>query len=201
MLTTTLFPNAMSPPVTMSALEPVSGEDAAAPGTPARSDPEILTSPPLISYLREASIIWLEIKRGNRQAVRLAPGSMGEPMTAMRTCTEELMTHWGIDVVAHRTLQRLPVPIGNHGNWIVGYQYPTELLRRGMEGRVDFRLIIGPDGKPTDCKTHKSIRPAGFNEVVCQLLTRRARFEPAVDAKGEPIASYWHNSVRFVIPN
>lgn len=149
---------------------------------------------------QERGISWFEIDRGGRKAVRLMLGEMGEPMVAMRGCTDELLTHWGIDVDAHRGLTRAVAPKSDYTRWVRSNDYPRNLMQRGAQGLVQFRLSVGPDGKPTQCHVQRSSRPEGFDTAVCEALMRRAEFEPALDASGQPIASYWRNGVYFRMP-
>lgn len=153
-----------------------------------------------LSAAQEANIEWLEVQRRSKQPVRLALGPMGEPMAAMRTCTQQLLTDWGIDVEAHKGLTRRATPTRNPGRWMSSSDYPTGLLRKGMQGLVQVRLSVGTDGKPTQCHIQKSTRPQGFDDAVCDALMRKARFDPALDKDGKPLASYWRTSVRFDIP-
>lgn len=153
-----------------------------------------------LSSAQEASIEWLDIQRRSKRAVRLALGSMGEPMNAMRTCSQQLLTDWGIDVDAHKGLTRRVTPTRNPGRWMSPSDYPTGLLRKGMQGLVQVRISVGTDGKPTQCHIQKSTRPQGFDDAVCDALMRKARFDPALDKDGKPLASYWRTSVRFDIP-
>lgn len=153
-----------------------------------------------ISPEQEAAISWLEVQRGGNRAVRFELGSMGPPMAAMRKCTNELLTHWGIDLEAHKGLTRPAVPTTSPVRWVRSSDYPAGLMRRGAQGIVQFRLSVGADGEPTQCHIQKSTRPEGFDKAVCEALMRRAQFEPALDAQGQPIASYWRNTVRFEMP-
>lgn len=152
------------------------------------------------SVAQEAAISWLEIRRGRARPIRLELGSMGPPMAAMRKCTDELLAHWGIDLEAHRGLTRAVVPKESPARWVLPRDYPLNLLSRGAQGLVQFRLSVGADGRPTQCHIQQSTRPEGFDKAVCDALMRRAHFEPAQDAEGRPIASYWRNTVRFEIP-
>ena len=149
----------------------------------------------------EASVTWVEATAKGKRPVRLNLGPMDKPMAALRGCTDELMSHWGIDVAAHRNLVRPAVPTESPGNWLTSRDYPTALLAKGYQGLVQVRLSVGPDGVPTQCHIQQSTRPAGFDDAVCKGLMRRARFEPAIGADGKPIASYWRSSVNFQIPN
>lgn len=150
-----------------------------------------------LSPAQESIIEWVEVQRGKKLRVRLELGSMGEPMAAMRKCTDELLGHWGIDVEAHQALTRAAAPVESPGKWVTSRDYPTPLLRRGEQGLVQFRLSVDAQGNATQCHIQKSTRPAGFDEAVCKALMRNARFTPALGAEGRPIASYWRSTVRF----
>jgi len=119
---------------------------------------------------------------------------------ALLTCTEELLTHWGIDVPAHRKLKQRPKPKNNPGSWLKPSDYPRDLVAKGAEGIVKFRLMVEETGKVSSCHVQQSTRPAGFDKAVCDTIGRRARFEPALDSEGRPIKSYWRSSARFVMP-
>jgi TonB family protein len=149
---------------------------------------------------QEAAIDWFEVRQGGMRPVRLSLGPMGKPMAAMRTCIDELIGHWGIDVAAHRTLTRAVTPSTNPANWIGYRDYPVNLLAKGAQGLVQFRLLVGVDGKPTDCFIQESTRPKGFDDAVCKAMMTRARFDPALDKDGKPIKSYWRTAVRFQMP-
>ena len=149
---------------------------------------------------RETKIRWLQVSRGSEQPVRLDTGPMQAPLEQMRKCTDALMGAWGIDVAAHAKLTRPVMEKTNPGRWLRVEDYPTHLIASGTQGIVQFRLSVDTRGKPTDCHIQRSTRPAEFDEVVCEALMRRARFVPALDANGAPIASYYRTTVKFVIP-
>ena len=75
--------------------------------------------------------------------------------------------------------------------------YPLPMLLSGKRAIVQFRLNVDPAGKPTACHIQQSTRPKAFDDAVCKAIMRNAEFEPALDAGGSPIASYWLNTVVF----
>ncbi len=161
------------------------------------ADPQILKQE--ILPAQEASIEWLQIERGSKQPVRLALGSMDKPMAAMRACTDQLLTAWGIDVEAHNGLTRRVTPRADPGGWLTSSDYPSGLAQNGVQGLVRPRLSVGTDGVPTQCYIQRSTQPEGFDKAVCAALMKKARFNPALDAAGQPLASYWQSTVRFEI--
>jgi hypothetical protein len=153
-----------------------------------------------VSEERQKAIRYLAVGKPLRQPVRLETGSMRAPFKALDTCIDNLMTTWGIDVEKHKALTRRATPVVSPGKWVVSGDYPLDMLRSGQPAIVEFRLSVGPDGVPTACHIQSTTRPKEFDDAVCKSVMRRARFDPALDATGKPLASYYRNSVRFQIP-
>ena len=149
---------------------------------------------------REAAVTYILIGKPLRQPVRLETGPMHKPLAALNTCIVNLLTSWGVDVEKHKTLSKIVTPIGSPGNWIKSDDYPTEALLSGGQAIVQMRLSVDEMGKPTACHIQQTTRGKGFDDAVCGALMRRAKFNPALDADGKPVASYWRRSVVFVIP-
>jgi TonB family protein len=152
-----------------------------------------------ISPEREAAVTFVEVKRAVRRPFILETGSMGAPFAALRKCNDELLAHWGIDVARHATRSRTVVPKEKPSRWLRSADYPIRLLAEGKRAIVHFRLTVDETGKPTDCNIQQSTRPKGFDEAVCKGLMKRASFEPALDAEGKPLASYYISTVIFLI--
>lgn len=78
--------------------------------------------------------------------------------------------------------------------------YPVAALREERSGTVGFQLEIGSSGEVTGCNIVESSGHADLDQASCGNLIRRARFSPARDANGEPVASTYSNKVRWEIP-
>jgi hypothetical protein len=149
---------------------------------------------------REKAIKYLRIGKPLRQTVILETGAMQKPLEALGKCVDDLMTTWSIDVERHKTLTEPVKPLTSPGEWIVSRDYPAKMLSAGQPAIVEFRLSVGADGKPTGCHIQSTTRPKEFDAAVCGSLMRRARFAPALDGAGKPIASYYRNTVNFTMP-
>jgi Gram-negative bacterial TonB protein C-terminal len=149
---------------------------------------------------RERAIKSLSVGKPLRQTVILEIGPMQKPLEALAKCVDDLMTTWGIDVDRHKTLSEPVKPLTSPGDWIVSRDYPIKMLSAGQPAIVEFRLSVGPDGKPGSCHIQSTTRPKDFDAAVCDSLMRRARFAPALDAEGKPIVSYYRNTVNFALP-
>lgn len=156
--------------------------------------------PAPISDARLKAIKYLTIGKPLRRTVTLETGSMFKAFGAMETCINNLLTKWGIDVERHKELSRYAKPKQSPGRWIVSSDYPLDMLAAGQPAIVEFRLSVGADGTPTACHIQSTTRPKEFDNAVCKSVMRRARFDPALDAGGQPLASYYRNRVRFQIP-
>ena len=74
------------------------------------------------------------------------------------------------------------------GSMIRDDEYPAEALHNGVEGTVAFRLLVGPDGLVAGCTITRSSGSALLDATTCRLVSKRARFSPARDRKGRPVA-------------
>lgn len=152
---------------------------------------------PEVTSEQEAAATWIEVKRAIRQPFVLETGSLGAPLAALEKCTDELLDHWGIDVAKHAMLSRKIRPRSNPGEWMKSRDYPLPMLLSGKRALVHFRLNVDAAGKPTACHIQESTRPKAFDDAVCKAIMRNAEFDPALDAGGQPIASYWSQTVNF----
>ncbi len=93
-----------------------------------------------------------------------------------------------------------PVPKGNPGNWANTNDYPSRALQQEREGTTGFRVTVGPNGRVTDCQIASSSGHPDLDTATCTNVTRRARFDPALDANGQPTTGTYSNRVRWQIP-
>lgn len=91
-------------------------------------------------------------------------------------------------------------PRGDPASWASPDDYPSASLRNEEQGTTSFRVEIGTDGKVTSCAVTKSSGFPALDETTCKLVTRRARFKPAKDTSGNPVADSYSNRVRWQIP-
>jgi len=92
-------------------------------------------------------------------------------------------------------------PLGQPGLWVSERDYPTGELRLNHAGAVGFSLSIGLSGQVTGCTVTRSSGFPILDETTCRLIARRARFEPARDEQGLPVAGQFASTVRWQIPD
>ena len=69
-----------------------------------------------------------------------------------------------------------------------------------MSGVASFALTIDSRGKVSDCTITRSTGHSALDQATCTLIERRAKFDPAKDSYGNPIAGTYRNSVNWKIP-
>jgi TonB family protein len=152
---------------------------------------------PPIGAARESAVRWMEVKGALREDLVLEIGPMRKSLDALRDCSWDTVKSWGLDVEQQKTLSRSPIPLKGPEEWFFPKDYPGGLVRGGIQGNVNFRLIIDETGKIASCHIQTSTRPKEFDDLVCKLAMKRGRFQPALDAAGKPARSYWRQTVLF----
>lgn len=145
-----------------------------------------------------ARVDTLAVSGAFNRTIALKLGSLEQPVAALNRCIDELMTHWGIDVEAHKTLTRGPLPINvRRAQRMI--DYPPQMLHQGTPGVVNIRLSIDETGGITACQIQMPLSDPAFEKTSCANIQRALKFEPALDKDGKPIASYWTTRVVFQI--
>lgn len=139
---------------------------------------------------RERAITEMRIAGAFRQVLALRTGQMSDAMAALRTCLDNLKRRAGFDPVVQRSLSQKVVGF-DQMNWARRAQgeLPSEILRSRGSGYALLRVLVGSDGKVTACTSLRSSGAATFPKYACDTALKYARFKPAVDAHGKPVAS------------
>lgn len=157
---------------------------APAPGTPFYS--------PNLETDYAGGISGLMLTDGTITPVRIETGSLKGVIGELQKCTYDLLTYWGVDGEKHRTLSRTVVP--QSGTTLpqgtIGFQDFGKL----GGGANQIRVMIDASGAPTSCHTHFASLSESTNGKICNHLMKNAKFLPALDSAGQPMASYWINS-------
>jgi len=65
--------------------------------------------------------------------------------------------------------------------------YPRAARRARIEGTVYVRFTVGTDGRAHGCAVIRSSGDADLDDTTCDLIERRYRYRPALDAEGRPV--------------
>jgi periplasmic protein TonB len=66
--------------------------------------------------------------------------------------------------------------------------YPRELGRAGIGGRVSVTFTVLPNGRVAGCHVTRSSGVPQLDGLTCRLIEQRFRFRPSTDRFGRPIA-------------
>lgn len=145
----------------------------------------------------QMSISAIELTEVFRGKLVLETGSMATALAAMSVCTDDLLTYWGVDAQAHRTLSRSAVPMDIEAfNKTLVENHPTRHDQRSRN--LKLRLDVSAQGRVTDCHLQTAVGTEGFDQDSCETLINETQFVPALDASGNAIASYFNTSLVHV---
>lgn len=128
--------------------------------------------------------------------VHFQTGPLDEAFAVLNTCTQDMISDWGLDVEQHLAATRRPqwnneLAIARR----LQAQYPSDALRQGEQAILRMRVIVGVDGKVEKCQ----IDAATTNDLdspACREM-EKAEFEPALDSEGQPFRSYYAASIIY----
>lgn len=94
----------------------------------------------------------------------------------------------GISVISRARADRVPVTSDD---------YPAAALTNGEEGVVGVVLLVNVDGRVERCHVAASSNSSGLDEEACRIMKARARFIPATNVSGRPVADFISVRVRW----
>lgn len=147
---------------------------------------------------RERSITGLQIESTFKEDFILQTGELHRPMTAMRTCLDDLLRSWKIDPEVSRTLSRPATPV-DINRWAAPIRrlFPTGLYYVSGTPSVVFRLLIDDVGNVESCKVQRPVVHQDYEDEICGIILKRAKFSPALDAAGQPVRSLYTQRVVY----
>ncbi|HYC94807.1 MAG TPA: TonB family protein [Sphingomicrobium sp.] len=98
-----------------------------------------------------------------------------------------------------RTAETAPAPslrpesrgamVRSEPEWIGGGPTDADNRRGRYQGTVAVQVTVEPDGRVSRCAPVRGSGNAGLDALTCSIVQQRARFNPALDAQGRPVAS------------
>ena len=87
----------------------------------------------------------------------------------------------------------------NERSWAARIQenYPARALREEIEGTVGVRVTVTPDGRAANCSVTASSGSDILDAAACQGMERYARFDPALDAAGNPTNGSYSTRITY----
>lgn len=156
-----------------------------------------LHPPPPVTPEEERAVTEIGFSPINGRELVLQTGPLDKVFATMRRCTDELLRHWGLDPVVQAKLSRQLAPANDVRAWVTPRDYSRSSSGAIKQTIVTFRIAVNEKGRPESCSVLRSFGNTELDDLTCNLLMRRARFVPALDDSGSPIASYYTNSIRY----
>lgn len=91
-------------------------------------------------------------------------------------------------------------PRNDPARWVSEADYRGDWIRRELTGKARFRLDIAADGRVTGCTIIASSGHPALDQATCTLVSRRARFQPALGEQGAPVAGSYTNAIDWRLP-
>ena len=89
-----------------------------------------------------------------------------------------------------------PGPIVDTPDWSDYRVYPPAARRANQEGRVTAELLVGPDGKPQQCRILITSFFSELDTGTCDVMLQM-RFTPARDLRGNAVPSHFIRRVNW----
>jgi TonB family protein len=121
--------------------------------------------------------------------IQLTGMNLKVALAAAEPCENDLLRTWGIDPAAFRSIAVRAKPTASPANWVQSHDYPSAALIAGEQGTVGVRLDIDATGKLLTCTVMSSSKSAALDHRTCEMVRRRARYEPARSADNTAVAS------------
>lgn len=134
-----------------------------------------------------------------KQSLIFRTGPLAATFGVLNDCTAHILSTWGIDPEGQRTAQRgTRLLDAQKVARAVQEKYPLQAVMESRGGVVGVAILVDQDGMPTECRITNDSGDRSLSDVACEQLMK-ARFDPALDASGKPMKSYWMTRVAYRI--
>ncbi|MEM6856701.1 MAG: energy transducer TonB [Pseudomonadota bacterium] len=150
---------------------------------------------------RYAAVTSMDLKTGVIEPISLKMDDLLEMAEPLFACSQKLAIRLKGRTPDGGYAKGTPSTPRDLATWAKKIQanYPLHLLREEEEGLVGVRLTVNKAGRASFCEVTRYSGPASFNDTACLQLLRHARFNPALDAEGNPRASFYETTVTYAI--
>lgn len=123
-----------------------------------------------------------------REHIWFEPEGVANALKVLKNCEDDLLVSLGVS--AEELAQVAEGPKGDVSRYFGSAAYPSNAMFAGKGGQTFALVAIAADGKVTECKIVSNSGHESFRKSTCDAVMR-ARFEPAKNAAGEPIRSWY----------
>jgi len=156
---------------------------------PAKDDGALITAaysldpsaPPILAGQRSIAL---------RSPLLMASFNLG-PIDALNRmldqCNADLLASWGFSRADQQRLASPPT--WDPSQFFKPRDFPTDALLNRREGLTSLRFRVDEQGRASDCVVRRSSGTPSLDAKACEIITQRARFTPARDTSGRPMAA------------
>lgn len=132
------------------------------------------------------------------RAISFETGALTQAFSALNACTSEKLSAWGLDPKKHK--KYTPPIISNEDSVVRFFQsrYTQSALIRGEQAIFRVRVNVETDGTVSDCQVNALTTAGRLESPGCEAMSI-AQFEPALDANGEPMKSFFTTTISYRI--
>ncbi len=156
--------------------------------------------PGIQSLDKEAAkqVTYISLRQRDKD-VRLMTGPLDKAFAVLDDCALDLVRSWGLDVEQQRAGTRRPKWLNQEevAGRIVA-TYPAIAAMQGEQGIMRLRVIVSAEGTVESCTIIKATKTDALESPACRQM-KAARFEPALDAAGKPMRSYYATGITYVM--
>ena len=129
--------------------------------------------------------------------LELKLGNMSAEFERLDSCTKALEARWRAAASPAATAVKEPELLHpGEANWHM--KYPNIALLNLVSGITELRMTVDAKGRARDCVVQGSTWAPQFGADACAALKTSARFEPARDSQGNPVAALYRASLIFI---
>lgn len=128
----------------------------------------------------------LQLRAGPEVRARIPVDQSRAAIAAHRRCTAEIARQWRIDEAGLAALRARPGSTNRLG--FRSSDYPDISVADRTQGRVILRITVTTGGRAADCSVVATSGDRYIDDRSCRVVMARARFTPALDAAGRPVA-------------
>ncbi len=91
-------------------------------------------------------------------------------------------------------------PRNDPAQWVTTRDYRSAWINREWTGTTRFSLDIAPSGKVRSCRVTASSGHDALDNATCALVTKRAEFAPARNARKEAVPGRYTSAIQWNLP-
>ena len=137
---------------------------------------------------------------GDDAEIRLATGPLGDVFKVLNQCAGDLAASWGIDLERHRSATRMPLWLNEErmARTFLHSALPFDRIPSGSRGLIRLRVTVDEAGRIGDCTIIDAPDIALVERPLCRAM-QKARFDPALDAEGKPMRSFYATTISYEV--